>query len=133
MINLRGIANSAIQNINPNSPMTVRISSGYSIDPLTLRQVPNYTEYPAMGNIQALDGDDKAQINYLNIQGTVRAVYLYGSLSGVIRPDNVSASSLVFSSNESGVTKSREWNVFQVLESWPGWCKVAVVYVEPAV
>lgn len=131
MINLRGIANSAIQSINPNSPMTVRISDGYAIDPATLRQVANYIEYPAMGNVQALDGDDMAQVNNLNIQGTIRAVYLYGNVSGVIRPDNVSTSRLIFTSNESGVCKEREWNVFKVLESWAAWCKVAVVYTEP--
>jgi len=130
-VNLRGLANSAIQGINPNTPMTVRISDGtYTIDPATLRQVPNYIEYPAMGNVQALDGDDLGQVNYLNIQGTIRAVYLYGSVSGVIRPDSVSVSRLIFSSNESGVTKEREWNVFKVLESWQNWCKVAVVYTE---
>lgn len=131
-MNLRGLANSAIQGINPNSPMTVRISDGtYAIDPATRRQVPNYIDYPAMGNVQALDGDDLGQVNSLNIQGTIRAVYLYGNVSGVIRPDGVSVSRLVFTSNESGVCKEREWNVFKVLESWATWCKVAVVYTEP--
>lgn len=132
-MNLRGIANAAIQSINPNTPMTVRISDGtYNIDPLTLRQVPNYLEYPAMGNIQALDGDDLSQVNNLNIQGTIRAIYLYGNVSGVIRPDGVSVSRLIFTSNESGICKEREWNVFKVLESWSTWCKVAAVYTEPA-
>lgn len=131
-MNLRGIANAAIQTINPNIPVTVKISSGYVIDPVTLRQVPDYTEYPAMGQIQALDGDDMAQVNFLNIQGTIRAVYLYGNVSGVIRPDGISASRLIFASNESGEVKDREWNVFKVLEAWPTWCKVAVVYAEPA-
>ena len=131
-MNLRGLANSAIQGINPDSPMTVRISDGtYDVDPATLRQVPNYIEYPAMGNVQALDGDEMAQVNFLNIQGTIRAVYIRGNVSGVIRPDNVSTSRLIFSSNESGVCKEREWNVFKVLESWSTWCKVAVVYTEP--
>lgn len=131
MINLRGLANAAIQGVNPNTQITVRISDGYEIDPATLRQVPSYLDYPAMGNVQALDGDDLAQVNNLNIQGTIRAVYLYGSLSGVIRPDSVSVSRLIFTSNESGVCKEREWNVFKVLETWSTWCKVAVVYTEP--
>lgn len=131
-MNLRSLANSLTQAINPNIPITVSISSGYAKNPLTLRQEPVYTTYAAQGNVQALDGDDNNQIDYLNIQGTIRAVYLYGNVSGVIRPDSISMSKLSFSSNESGVTKIREWNVFKVLESWPDWCKVAVVYVEPA-
>lgn len=131
-MNLRGLANSAIQGINPNIPVTVRLSDGtFTIDPATLRQVPSYSDYQAQGQVQALDADDLKQINYLNIQGTIRAVYLYGSISGVIRPDNVSSSKLLFCSNESGLVKEREWNVFKVLETWADWCKVAVVYTEP--
>lgn len=131
-MNLRGIANAVTQTVNPNIPVTVKVSSGYAIDPATLRQVPTYTETQVFGNVQALDGDDLRQVNNLNIQGTIRAVYLYGNVSGVIQPDEISASKLVFTSNESGVVQSREWNVFKVLEAWPTWCKVAVVYNNPA-
>jgi hypothetical protein len=120
------------RSVNPNIPVAVSVSNGYGIDPLTLRQVPVFTTYDAEGQVQALDGDDLGQVNYLNIQGTIRAVYIYGNVSGVIRPDSISSAKLSFASNESGVIKIREWNVFKVLEAWPDWCKVAVVYVEPA-
>lgn len=131
-MNLRFLANSMTQAVNPNIPVTVSVSNGYTIDPLTLRQVPNIVSYEAEGNVQALDGDDLKQMNFLNIEGTIRAVYLYGSVSGVIRPDSTSSSKLSFASNESGIIKVREWNVFKVLETWPDWCKVAVVYVDGA-
>lgn len=131
-MNLRGIANGAIQTVNPNIPVMVSVSNSYTINPDTGRQEPVYVSYMAEGQVQALDGDDLGQINFVNIMGTIRAVYLYGSVSGVIRPDETSSTKLVFSSNESGVTKDREWNVFKVLETWPDWCKVAVVYTEPA-
>lgn len=131
-MNLRGIANAATQSVNPNIPITVKVSGAFAIDPATLRQVPTYTEYSGYGNVQALDGDELSQINFMNIEGTLRSAYLYGSISGVIRPDGVSSSRLVFTSNESGIVKSREWNVYKVLETWPDWCKVAIVYTEPA-
>lgn len=131
-MNLRGIANNAIQGINPNIPVVVRLPAGYTIDPLTRKQVPAYTDTPAKGQLQALDGDDLKQIAGLNIQGTIRAMYLYGSLAGVIRPDGSPQSHVVFASNEAGVVKSREWGVFKVLESWQTWCKVAIVYQESA-
>lgn len=127
-MNLRSIANAATRTVNPNIPVVVKISNAYTIDPATLRQVPAYTEYPAMGQIQALDGDELKQLNFLNIEGTLRGAYLYGSISGVIRPDSASSAKLVFSSNENGVVESREWNVYKVLETWPDWCKVAIVY-----
>lgn len=131
-MNLRGIANNAIQGINPNISVVVRLPNGYTIDPLTRKQVPVYTDTPAMGQLQALDGDDLKQVSGLNIQGTIRAMYLYGSLAGVIRPDGSSQSHIIFTSNEAGVTKSRQWGVFKVLESWQTWCKVAIVYQDSA-
>lgn len=131
-MNLRSIANNAIQGINPNISVVVRLPNGYTIDPLTRKQVPAYIDTPAQGQLQALDGDDLKQMLGLNIQGTIRAMYLYGSLAGVIRPDGSSQSHVVFTSNEAGVVKSREWGVFKVLESWQTWCKVAIVYQDSA-
>lgn len=132
MINVRGIANAAIQVVNPNIPVTVKLPNGYAVDPGTLRQIPAYITQTAQGQLQALDGDDLGQINGLNIQGTIRAMYLYGSIAGVIRPDGSPQSHVIFTSNEAGVVKEREWGVFKVLETWPDWCKVAIVYQEPA-
>jgi len=131
-MNLRAIANGAIQAINPNIPVTVLQPNGYTVDPATRRQVPAFTETPGFGQVQALDGDDLRQINGLNIQGTIRAVYLYGSVAGVIRPDQQPNAVLRFTSDEGGVIRPRDWGVFKVLETWPTWCKVAVVYQEPS-
>lgn len=130
-LNLRGIANAAIQAVNPNIPVTVKVPNGYTIDPATLRQVPAFSSSAGFGQVQALDGDDLKQVNGLNIQGTIRAVYLYGSIAGVVRPDGQPQALVEFTSNENGVTRKRTWGVFKVLETWPTWCKVAVVYQEP--
>ena len=84
-MNLRAIANAATQSINPNTPVTVKVSSGYTIDPATRRQVPAYTVETGQANIQALDGKDLKQLDGLNIQGTIRAAYLR-SFRYVARP-----------------------------------------------
>lgn len=126
-MNLRGIANSLTTRVNPNIPIVIKVANSYTIDPLTLEQVPSYLNYNAMGQLQALDGDDLDQINNLNIAGVIRALYVYGSISSVIRPDGSSSTHVSFESNENGVLATREWNVFKVLETWPGWCKVAIV------
>jgi hypothetical protein len=131
-MNIRGIANMAIQTVNPNIPVVVKSPNGFTIDPVTRRQVPGYITTDAMGQLQALDGDDLKQMAGLNIQGSIRAMYLYGSIAGVIRPDSSPQSHVIFTSNEGGITKSREWGVFKVLETWPDWCKVAIVYQEAA-
>ena len=119
-MNLRAIANAATQSINPNTPVTVKVSSGYTIDPATRRQVPAYTVETGQANIQALDGKDLKQLDGLNIQGTIRAAYLYGNLAGVVRPDSKGGDLVEFS--------GQSWLVVKVLETWPDWCKVAIVY-----
>jgi len=124
MINLRALANFATQTINPNIPVTVFVPNGYTIDPLTREQTPVYVETPGWGNVQALDGDDLKQAEYLNIQGTLRSVYLYGAVAGVIDPDAQPSADLAFS--HGGV--SGRWSVFKVFETWQNWCKVGVVY-----
>lgn len=127
-LNLRGIANAAIQGINPNISIVVSVPNGYTIDPATLFQVPAFTTVTAPGNVQALDGDDLKQISGLNIQGSIRAVYLYGAVAGIIRPDAQPSAVLAFA--HGGL--SGDWGVFKVLETWQDWCKVAVVYQVPA-
>ena len=119
-MNLRAIANAATQSINPNTSVTVKVSSGYTIDPATRRQGPAYTIETGQANIQALDGKDLKQLDGLNIQGTIRAAYLYGNLAGVVRPDSKGGDLVEFN--------SQSWLVVKVLETWPDWCKVAIVY-----
>lgn len=127
MINLLGIANGAIQSINPNQTIRISVPNGYTVDPDTLLQIPGYLEQTAQGNVQTLSSDDLSQVAGLNQEGTLRAVYLYGNWGGVLRPDGQPNTRLWFTTNESGTVKEREWNVFKVLEVWQTWCKVAVV------
>lgn len=127
-MNLRGIANAAIQSINPNISIIVGIPNGYTVDPATLRQTPAFITQTAFGNVQALDNDDLKQIAGINMQGQLRAVYLYGAIAGLVRPDAEPSAILTFA--HGGL--SGEWGVFKVLETWQNWCKVAVVYQEKA-
>lgn len=124
-MNLRALANAATRTINPNTDVTAKISSGYTIDPATRKQIPAYTTATGQANIQALDGDALKQLDGLNVQGTIRAAYLYGALAGVIRPDGKGGDLMEFN--------GQSWLVVKVLETWPDWCKVAIVYQGPAV
>lgn len=125
-MNLRGIANAAIQGVNPDISATLKIPSGYTIDPATRKQVPAFATASGMVNVQALDGDDLKQVAGLNMQGSMRAVYLYNELAGLVRPDQMPNAEMIFShGGQSGV-----WGIFKVLETWQNWRKVAVVYQE---
>ena len=119
-MNLRGIANVLTQAINANTDVTVKISSGYTIDPLTRKQIPTYASYTGQANVQALDGSDLKQLDGISQQSTLRAAYLYDNLAGVIRMDSKGGDLIVID--------GKVWLVVKVLETWPDWCKVAINY-----
>jgi len=122
-MDLRGIANGVSSTVNPNKTVTVRRSTGYIIG-AGRKQVPGYAD-PVTGpaQIQALDANDIKQLDGLNIQGTVRAIYLRGVLAGVVRPDGTGGDLV-----EIG---AETWLVVKVLEGWPTWTKAAIVLQMP--
>jgi len=122
-MDLRGLANGVTTTVNPNKTVTVRRSTGYTIG-AGRKQVPGYAD-PVTGpaQIQALDANDIKQLDGLNIQGTVRAIYLRGVLAGVVRPDGTGGDLV-----EIG---AETWLVVKVLEGWPTWTKAAIVLQMP--
>ena len=122
-MDLRGIANGVSSTVNPNKTVTVRRSTGYTIG-AGRKQVPGYAA-PVTGpaQIQALDANDIKQLDGLNIQGTVRAIYLRGVLAGVVRPDGTGGDLVE--------VDGQTWLVVKVLEGWPTWTKAAIVLQMP--
>lgn len=120
-MDVRGLANAATEVINPNETVTVLLSDGYTLG-AGARQVPAY-KTPIVGpaQVQALDSDDLKQLVGLNIQGSIRAIYLRGKLAGVIRPEQVGGD-IVKRFNET-----ETWLVVKVLETWPTWTKAVIV------
>ena len=122
-MDLRGIANGVSSTVNPNQTVRVSRSTGYTIG-AGRKQVPSYaTPVEGPGQVQALDGKDLQQLDGLNIQGTIRAIYLRGVLAGVVRPDGTGGD-LVGIGAET-------WLVVKVLEGWPTWTKAAIVLQMP--
>ena len=118
-MNLRGIANVATQTVNPNIIVSVTRSAGFTVGP-GAKQIPAYSA-PIVGpaQLQALDGDDLKQLDGLNIQGSIRAIYLYGTVAGVLRPNQTGGDLITIG--------AETWLVVKVLETWPDWCKAAIV------
>ncbi len=122
-MDLRGIANGVTSTVNPNQTVTVLRSTGYTIG-AGRRQVPGYAApVTGPGQIQALDANDIKQLDGLNVQGTIRAIYLRGNLAGVIRPDGTGGDIVQIA--------GQDWLVVKVLEGWPTWTKAAIVLQMP--
>lgn len=129
-MDIRGIANSVSSQVNPNIPVTVSASNGYDINPDTLAQVPKYTVVgPAPAQVQALDNSELKQIEGLNIQGSIRGIYLRGILAGVIRPDSKGGDLVVIAASPyTPAALVGTWLVVKMLETWPLWSKAVIVY-----
>lgn len=115
------MANMATSTVNPNEIVTVLPSNGYTTGP-GARQVPTYG-IPVTGpaQIQALDNSDLRQIEGLNLQGDIRAIYLRGKLAGVIRPEQIGGDLV-----KRGFPEET-WLITKVLETWPTWTKAVII------
>ncbi len=126
MINLRGIANSVTQTVNPNELVTVLLSTGFTEGP-GARQIPDYaTGVDGYAQVQALDGEDLKQLDNMNIQGVIRGIYLYGEIAGVVRPLEKGGDIVRRTGQFAG-----DWLVVKVFEQWPTWAKAAIVLQSP--
>ena len=119
-MDLRSIANVASSTINPNEAVSILRSTGFTVG-AGGKQVPTYAaEVFGFAQVQALDGAELKQMDSLNIQGVLRAIYLRGALAGVIRPAGTGGDIV---KRKAG---AEVWLVVKVLESWPDWTKAVI-------
>jgi len=119
-MDLRGIANSISSVVNPNETVSVLRSTGFTVG-AGGKQVPTYaTAVSGPAQVQALDGDTLKQMDNVNIQGVLRAIYLRGALAGVVRPAGTGGDIV---KRKAG---AETWLVVKVLETWPDWTKAVI-------
>jgi hypothetical protein len=128
-VNLRGIANTVSQVVNPNILVTVRKSTGFTVG-AGRRQEPTYSETSGVvAQLQALDSDTLKHIDSLNIQGTIRNIRLFGNLLGVVRPTD-KGGDLINITDAPGFPGTTSWLVVKVMENWPQWTSCVIVLQE---
>lgn len=116
-MDLHGIASGYIQAINPFTSVTIRHSTGYTVD-TDGTQIPTFTDVPASVQIQGLHEETLKHLSDLNIQGVLRRLYIEGPLAGVIRADAHGGDLVVWG--------TRTWKVVHPLEAWPDWTSVVI-------
>ncbi len=114
----------AISVVNPEIPVELRASTGYTIDSEGQRLPAFADPVTIMCQVQALTFRDIQMLDGLNLQGERRAVYCEGRISGLVRQDNKGGDLLTF-------PDGTVWLVAMVLEAWPDWVKVAVTQQMP--
>jgi hypothetical protein len=132
-INLHAAVRGPINAVNPDILGTWRESTGSTTDAAG-RVTPAYVDHAVPMQVQALSGRDLKHTDFLSMQGVKRAVYLFGTVQGVSRPQVKGGDLLQFPMITDGPVLV--WLVVVELEQWnPNgtWCKVGVVLqAEPA-
>lgn len=126
-MDLRGIANQVSNCINGNIIISWQASIGWTPG-AGQRQIPSYAPgVSGPAQVQALDSSDLKQLEGLNIQGAIRALYMYGNLAGVIRPDTRGGDIITITA-QPGAPPALvgTWLTVKALESWPSWTKIVI-------
>lgn len=123
-MNLRAVANAAIQTVNPDVDVGYSASTGYTTNAAGT-QLPTYAlAVPVRAQVQAAKGSDLEHVANLNLQNLYRNVRMFGNTQGVVRPDAKGGDLLTFAQVPAGTIQT--WLVVAVLETWPEWCSVIV-------
>lgn len=80
------------------------------------------TALTVQAQVQPLTTKDLRHLEGLNIQGVERAIYLYGHVDAVVRPEGKGGDLVIVADGPNPGT----YLVTVVLEAWSGWCKVGV-------
>jgi hypothetical protein len=97
-------------------------STGNTVDDAG-NQVPGYSCVPVTIQVQPLSTGQLAHVDFMGIQGVLRAVYLFGLAQGVVRPLQKGGDLLSFDSGYGTQT----WLIVAVDEQWPDWARATVV------
>lgn len=124
-INVRAIANGAIQSVNPDVSAVLMKSTGYTSSPSSKR-TPTYRNILIVCQVQALSFSDLSQLDGLNIQGVRRAIYVQTQVAAIIRVMQKGGDLIVFPKGTPGVQEGTTWLAAHVLERWATWCKIAI-------
>ena len=123
-MDMRSIANTVTDTVNPNISVTVRASTGYAIG-AGLKQVPSYAA-PVTGfaQVQALTAADLRHLDGLNIQDATQSIILRGALDGVVRAHSKGGDLITIGSDT--------WLTVAILEQWPLWTRAAITMQVPS-
>ncbi|PHM61191.1 hypothetical protein [Xenorhabdus ishibashii] len=120
-MNVRGIANSLITAVNPNTNAVLLTNDGYTITD-SGKQIPKYTEHEITVQLQSLSTQDLEHLGVINQQGQFIYAYTRGQISAIRRTKQKGSDRIKFTAY--GENEESEWNVTKVIESYPTWVKV---------
>jgi hypothetical protein len=126
-INLHSAVRPAINAVNPDISCQYLRSTGYTVDAAG-KQIPAYAPARTIrAQVQPPSGKTLQHPNNLNIQGTIRSVYLYGEPQAIVRVDGKGGDLLQFPQYPGAPVDN--WLLTMLEEAYDplrGWSKVTV-------
>lgn len=122
-MNLRNIANKAIQAINPDQTITWKRSTGWQI--VDFVQVPQYEEIECKANVQSLSDEQLRHVNDMNQSGVMRSLYMPEHAMGISFRQIRGGDLFIFSEYEG--VEPTTWKAIHNAETWGNWVHVIVV------
>lgn len=119
-MNLHQLASPSINVVNPRIRVTVQTCATYATGPSGKRiPVYNVPVTDVLAQVQELTTRDLRQLEGLNVTGSSRKIYMYGTLNAGMR----------VSRNGGDLITLPDGNVYlttSVLEQWPDWVCVSI-------
>lgn len=119
-MNLHKVVAGVIHAVNPQQPILVQASNGYTTGKDGKRTPAYLPGVIATAQVQQLTTRDLRQLEALNIQGSERKLYISGEIDAIIRLSKSGGDLIV-------LLDSSVWLTTHVLEQWPDWCAVSIV------
>lgn len=116
-MNLRNLVSGAVTRVNPDVPINIQVSTGYTTAADGIR-TPTYSTVNTTGNMQPLSSQDLKKLDGLNVQSVTAKVFLNGNYEGVVRNKGKGGDLLTINGSTYLITA--------VIERWPDWCAVGV-------
>ena len=85
-MNLHAIVAPLVAAINPTQTVSIRVSTGFATNADGSRSPSYAPAYSAPAQVQAMSSRDLRQVEGLNLQGSMSAIYLFGDIEGIVRP-----------------------------------------------
>jgi hypothetical protein len=115
-LNLHATVRAAIQTVNADITASYIASTGYTVNSAG-KQTPSYaTPVNVRCQVQPPSGKDLKHLEYLNIQGTIRTVFLYSDPQAIVRVTARGGDLLQFPQFTGAPTDN--WLVVEVAETW---------------
>ncbi|EOV3349168.1 hypothetical protein ACONGJ_003526 [Edwardsiella piscicida] len=117
-MNIRSLANRAIQRVNPNVPAILKKYTGQTIGP-GRKPIPSYLpDQNVTIQLQPLSKGDLQHVDGLNIQGLVKSIHVNGNYFSVQRE--------LEQGGDLFIINGETWLVVEPIELWDSWCRLIV-------